>query len=223
MKDLQRDVASRTWIFVTVASCLALVTANLMANHFGVVAAKLLASTGFIGLAISVGALKSRYGKAILLALILSWLGDALLLGTGQFWFLSGLVAFLLAHCVYVFAFSIVGIQRKSFLLALAATALVSIVVYTWLVTYVPDDMRWPVALYTAVISLMVAAAVGARGQGGSTLIPVGALLFYFSDLSVAAGQFVQPNFPNYVWGLPFYYAGQILLASSASAHLAKR
>jgi uncharacterized membrane protein YhhN len=75
--------------------------------------------------------------------------------------------------------------------------------------------MLIPVRSYTFVITLMVIAAFGARGAGAPVLLPLGASLFYLSDLSVAAGQFVQPAFPNYVWGLPFYFGGQVLLAMS--------
>jgi hypothetical protein len=62
----------------------------------------------------------------------------------------------------------------------------------------------------------MVILSVGAKAAGGPWSIPIGAVLFYFSDISVAAGQFVKPDFPNYVWGLPFYFIGQVFLAISA-------
>ena len=77
--------------------------------------------------------------------------------------------------------------------------------------------MLIPVRAYTFFISLMVITAFGVRGAGGPWLVPLGALLFYFSDLSVASLQFTDPPFPNYVWGLPFYYTGQLLLAMSVA------
>jgi uncharacterized membrane protein YhhN len=40
-----------------------------------------------------------------------------------------------------------------------------------------------------------------------------GAVLFYLSDLAVARHRFVRPAFLNRAWGLPAYYAGQLLLA----------
>ena len=61
----------------------------------------------------------------------------------------------------------------------------------------------------------MVVASFSARGAGRTILIPVGAVMFYASALAVAIGQFLQPEFPNYVWGLPLYYGGQLLLALS--------
>ena len=62
---------------------------------------------------------------------------------------------------------------------------------------------------------VMAAAQRGAKAAGGPWSIPIGAVLFYFSDISVASGQFVKPDFPNYVWGLPFYFIGQAFLAWS--------
>ena len=71
--------------------------------------------------------------------------------------------------------------------------------------------------IYTIVISLMVAAAIGTRGHGATILIVAGGLMFFLSDLSVAALRIVQSEFPTYVWGLPLYYAGQLCLALSVS------
>ena len=137
------------------------------------------------------------------------------LLGTTRQFFLAGLVSFLLAHIAYVVAFSVHGLNAKWSIAAFVPVAAISIFVAMWLTPYLPEDMIVPVRTYTFVISLMLITAFGAKGAGGPLLIPVGATLFYFSDLSVAAGQFVDPAFPNYVWGLPFYYIGQTLLALS--------
>jgi len=137
------------------------------------------------------------------------------LLGTSRQLFLAGLVSFLLAHIAYVIAFSIHGLNDKWSLTAFVPVAAISVFVTVWLTPYLPGDMIVPVRTYTFVISLMVIMAFGAKGAGGPLLIPAGATLFYFSDLSVAAGQFIEPTFPNYVWGLPFYYTGQLLLALS--------
>jgi hypothetical protein len=48
-------------------------------------------------------------------------------------------------------------------------------------------------------------------------LILTGAVLFFLSDLSVAALRLVQTDLPTYTWGLPLYYAGQVCLALSTS------
>jgi uncharacterized membrane protein YhhN len=197
-------------------ACVALVASQLGGWRSAAVLAKLIASTSFVALAISSGAARSLFGRILLAGLALSWIGDMLLLGRTQALFLSGLCAFLLAHVAYITAFVVRGINRRWALAAAIPVMLISVLVSIWLSPHIPDSMQLPVWLYTAVISGMVIGAIGARGAGAVLAIPLGALLFYFSDLSVAAGQFVRPAFPNFVWGLPFYYSGQLLLAWSA-------
>ena len=94
---------------------------------------------------------------------------------------------------------------------------LVAALVLAWLKPYLPADFIWPVRIYTAVISLMVITAFGTLGAGASPLIVSGAVLFFVSDLSVAAMRFTEPLFATYVFGLPLYYAGQLCLALSVA------
>jgi uncharacterized membrane protein YhhN len=75
--------------------------------------------------------------------------------------------------------------------------------------------MRAPVYAYVAVIGVMVASAVGAFGAGGGAVLLGGALGFFASDLAVARERFVAPSPTNQLWGLPLYYASQLLLACS--------
>jgi hypothetical protein len=64
---------------------------------------------------------------------------------------------------------------------------------------------------------MVIAAIAVARG----TRIPaqnrlrllLGASLFFVSDLSVARDRFVAREFANKLYGLPAYYAGQLLIA----------
>jgi uncharacterized membrane protein YhhN len=210
----------RIIVAVGLLACAALVAGQLLNIPAAVVLAKLIASSSFLALAISAGAMHSLSGRLLFAGLVLSWIGDMLLLGRTQSLFLSGLCAFLLAHLAYVSAFVARGINWRWVAAAAVPVALISASVSAWLSPHVPDSMQLPVRLYTVVISCMVIGAIGTRGAGAGLAIPVGALLFYFSDLSVAAGQFMQTEFPNYVWGLPFYYGGQLLLAGSAGPPL---
>lgn len=198
------------------ACCGALVLSRLSGIPAGEIAAKLLASSAFLAVACFSGALRSLYGRILVTGLALSWCGDMFLLGAGQRLFLAGLVSFLLAHLAYIVAFSFHGLSDKWSFAAVLPVAAISIAVSLWLAPHLPAAMVLPVRAYTIVISLMVITAFGARGAGGPALIPLGAVLFYLSDLSVATLQFTEPGFPNYVWGLPFYYTGQLLLAMSA-------
>lgn len=212
--------AKRTypWLGLAAVACLALVVANLVDARAAAIPAKLLASTAFLATAIVAGALRSRYGRILFLGLVLSWFGDAFLLGTTDKMFLFGLAAFLLAHVAYAIAFTVRGINLKWVLAALIPVALLSLGSMIWLTPWISAEMLIPVRVYSVVISVMVITAFGARGNAAPILIPFGALLFYFSDMSVAVGQFMQPAFPHYAWGLPFYYTGQIMLALSTAS-----
>jgi uncharacterized membrane protein YhhN len=185
-------------------------------------AAKVLASCGFIATAISAGALRHGFGRIIVAGLLLSMAGDMFLVGQTQRHFLFGLVSFLLAHVAYVTAFVSFGQQRRWTLFAAVPVILVAALVLAWLKPHVPLDLAMPVRLYTAVISLMVITAIGARGAGASRLIVAGALMFFVSDLSVAMQRIVATDFPTYVWGLPLYYAGQLCFALGASHSLSQ-
>lgn len=209
--------APRNLVVLVAAACILLVALLLSGYELWAAAAKLIASSAFVALAISVGSLRSRYGRIILLGLCFSWFGDALLVGKTQTLFLLGLGAFLLAHLAYISAFVARGINAKWSAMAALPIVTIAIAVSAWLGPHIPPELEAPVRVYTAVISLMVIAAFGTHGRDASNLIVAGAALFFLSDLSVASVRLVQTDFPNYVWGLPLYYAGQVCLAVSTS------
>ena len=177
---------------------------------------KMLASTGFIAIALSVGALSNPYGRIVLVALTLSWLGDLLLTFTSRNAFLGGLVSFLLGHVAYSVAFGTLGVNPVVGAIAAVAVAIVAVFVWRWLAPHVAD-MAAPVVAYVVVISVMVVLAFGASGDGATWLIALGATLFFISDLFVARNQFVAPDTANRMWGLPLYYVAQVLLALSVA------
>ena len=202
---------------MTLMACGMLVAAQSLGLPALAAPAKLIASCGFIAVAVMSDAWRSRYGRIVLAGLVFSWFGDMFLLGEGDTLFLAGLASFLLAHVAYILAFSTYGLSDRWCFSALLPVAVVSMAVSIWLTPFVPDGMLAPVRIYTFAISLMVILAFGARGVGAPVLVPLGATLFYFSDLSVATLQFTSTVFPHYVWGLPFYYTGQLMLALSVS------
>ena len=207
----------RNLVTLVAVACIALVGLLHSGLYVPAIAAKLIASTAFIAVAVRSGAMASRYGRLILLGLALSWCGDMFLTGESRLAFLAGLSAFLLGHVAYVTAFVRHGYQRGWVYAAAVPVTALAIAVFAWLEPHTPADLMLPVRAYIAVISLMVIFAYGTRGRGGSVLIPVGATLFFLSDLSVAALRLVQTDYPTYVLGLPFYYAGQVCLALSVS------
>ena len=176
---------------------------------------KMTASTGFIAIALSVGGLSNTYGRIVLVALAFSWAGDLLLTYPSQPAFLGGLVTFLLGHVTYSIAFGVAGLNAPAAAVATIAMTIIGFLVWRWLGPHV-GDMTGPVVVYLVVISVMVATAVAAFGAGATALIPIGAILFYASDIAVARNRFVAPGVVNRMWGLPLYYLAQVLLASTA-------
>ncbi len=204
---------TRFCLGVIVFGCAALVVAQLLEVQGWSAPTKLAASTGFVLLALAVGAWQSVYGKTVLAALALSWIGDAFLLGSSNAHFIAGLSAFLLAHLCYCAAFSRLGVdRRRAGFLALPIYATTIAVLY-WLSPAIPEDMQIAVWVYGFVISTMLTLAVGTSTNGW--LVPFGAALFFVSDLAVAMSQFLDTSFPHWSWGLPLYYAGQTLLSLS--------
>lgn len=205
------------WTVVTIVGVLLLLTAERSGSLTRRTVFKIVASTGFILTALACGSLQSRYGQALLAGLVLSWFGDVFLLSRSAGLFQAGLVSFLLAHVAYGGAFLVLGISLWA---ALAGAVILTIVVaiVAWrLIPHVPTEMRAPVIAYIVVISLMVALAAGAAAGSGRWIILAGAVTFYCSDLAVARDRFVAPGFLNSLWGLPLYYAAQLLLAHSTA------
>ncbi len=178
--------------------------------------AKVLASLGFVALAVQQGALSTDFGVAILVGLALSLVGDGLLIGTAPKWFLSGLGVFLAAHVAYIIAFVVAGVDWNAALLGAVFVGLPAL----WFVgrpilRAAPQPMRGPVAFYVATIATMLVLAIGAAWHGSHAILAVAALLFAASDVFVARDQFIQPRFLNRAIGLPLYYGAQVLLAFS--------
>jgi uncharacterized membrane protein YhhN len=205
------------WIGVTAFFLIGLLVAEAREDRLVIWVCKPWASAGFVGAAVAYGAWGSAYGKAILIALILAWLGDVLLIPERDGTFLAGLAAFLFGHVAFAAAFLL---RNPSLLWTLIAGALlcaIAVAVDRWLEPFVPLSLRLPVRLYIAVITGMVALAVGALASGELPIGALGAFLFFLSDLSVARDRFVRPGFLNKLWGLPVYYAAQLLLAASVA------
>ena len=202
----------------TVVAVGGLLLSEYLDSRSGVWIAKPLASTGFIAVALAAGALETSYGLTVLVALVLCWVGDVFLIPKGaSALFLVGLVSFLLGHVGFAVAF----ILREPDPLWMAAAAALALppafLVLRWLRPHLPEKMRIPVVAYVVVISLMVVTAVGAASATGQTAIGVGGISFYLSDLHVARHRFVSQSFWNKAWGLPLYYAAQLILASTVT------
>ncbi len=211
------------WIALTTLALAGLLYASHRDSRLGVWLTKPIASLGFIGAAVSAGALRAGlHGQLMLLALVLSLLGDVLLIPKDREpVFRAGILAFLLGHVAYLAAFVRIGVDPLVTAAALACMALAATQIVRWLEPHVSADMVVPVYGYVVVISLMMVSAVGSLPESGEPRVAIGALMFLVSDISVARDRFVSPGPVNGAWGLPLYYAGQLVLASVAGPALA--
>lgn len=195
------------------AAVAALLRAEATGHRLGKAAFKLSASGAFVALAWVLGAWQSVHGQWLLLALVLSAVGDACLLSSRAVWFLSGLGAFLLAHLAFAAAFVAAGVQGHGVAAGLAGMAVVGGLALRWMWPGLKPLFRTAVPAYVLAIVVMCATAVGLSAASGVALYGVGALMFAASDLAVARERFVRPGLANRLWGLPLYYAAQLLLA----------
>jgi uncharacterized membrane protein YhhN len=203
--------------------CAVFLALHIASEHQGQKAlgalSKVLASASFLGVAWTLGAWSSVYGKLVLGALAFCAIGDVLLLSRAAPAFLGGLASFLLGHVLLAVGFASLGLQRGWLPGALLVLGAIGGRVLFWLMPHVEKRMKIPVLAYCGAISVMVGLAVAAFGRGAHWVVPVGAVLFYASDLSVARDRFVKTAFINRLWGLPAYYASTVLIAWSVRGH----
>jgi uncharacterized membrane protein YhhN len=152
-----------------------------------------------------------------LAALAFSFVGDVLLIPKGsKTIFLAGILAFLLAHVLYVPAFASRGLDVTVFLVVAAVLIAPAIIVLRWLRPHVRGAMWTAVVVYVLVICTMLATASGAvaaglsMNDGVTPALLFGAIAFWCSDVFVARQRFVSPGVVNRVIGLPLYFFAQL-------------
>lgn len=166
---------------------------------------------------------KENRSGLLVLAILFSCLGDVLLLMVfkRESFFMYGLMAFLIAHVLYILVYrqhkyesdvdQLKGIQkiRFAFPIVLAGTGMI-IVLYPVL-----GNMQVPVVVYTAVIIIMVLNALFRYGQTNDRsfwLVFVGAVLFMISDSLLAINKFLQPVSSATFWIMLTYIVAQFLI-----------
>ena len=156
------------------------------------------------------------------LGILLSLLGDILLMISLDRLFLHGLVAFLLAHVFYIVGFNIPipAISAWSVILAILigwGGARVIRRILTSLAVSGNVRMRLPIIVYSVVISVMLLSAMIKLNDlswyaGASLLVALGAFLFYISDVILAWMKFVAPIQNGRIYNIAAYHLGQISL-----------
>ncbi|WP_427873136.1 lysoplasmalogenase [Flavobacterium sp. MMS24-S5] len=138
----------------------------------------------------------------LLAALVLSWLGDVILLFTdlGEIYFILGLLCFLSAHIIYCILFNKQKRIRKkqnkpififgSILIAVYLIGMVSV-----LMPHL-GDLEIPVSIYASIISIMLLFAFNGFlvwEKPGNQLVFLGAIFFIISDSILAVNKFYAP------------------------------
>lgn len=166
-------------------------------------------------------ALPVRRGLIVALgivAILLSWVGDALIASPGDLGFLLGLGSFMLAHIAYLVLFAWPLRRTPVPWLALVFAAWWFALV-TILAPYI-GSLLVPVAGYGLVLATASAAALGTN-----RIIAIGATLFLISDTLLAFRLF-YPDFEFWQMNatiMVFYIAGQGLIILGTVLHVRER
>jgi uncharacterized membrane protein YhhN len=166
----------------------------------------------------------------VLLAIVFSCAGDILLMFQQQdtHFFMFGLVAFLLAHVFYIFAYrqlqagdashALQGMQkiRFGFPIVFSGIGLVTIL-YNNL-----DGMKVPVIVYASVITFMTLTALyrfGRTSASSFAMVFGGAVLFMISDSLIAINKFMEPLPLASFWIMATYISAQFLIVRGLQKH----
>jgi uncharacterized membrane protein YhhN len=159
-------------------------------------------------------------------AIFFSLAGDIFLLWPS--YFIPGLVAFLVAHFLYIFSYrqhreeggpeGIQGIQklRLAFPVVLAGTGLL-IILYPNL-----GELRIPVIVYTLVITVMVLNGLFRLGRTNPEsfwMVLGGAMFFMVSDSLLAVNKFLLPVSNSNFWIMSTYIIAQFLIVEGLLRH----
>jgi alkenylglycerophosphocholine/alkenylglycerophosphoethanolamine hydrolase len=166
-------------------------------------------STGLQGLTVWFG-----------LGILISMVGDVLLMLSLDRMFIFGLIAFLLAHISYLVGFQNELMKVTAWSVILIVLLSVSAVrvmhrIVSAIRTKGQTRLVIPVIVYSTVITAMLYAALTtlsnpAWSRNASLLVSVGALLFYISDIILAWNKFVSPIKNGRIINIGLYHLGQI-------------
>lgn len=162
----------------------------------------------------------------VLLAIVFSFAGDLLLMNPG--YFIPGLLAFLVAHVFYIFAYrqhrsdestdALRGVHRirLAFPIVLAGAGLI-VILYPAI-----EEYRIPVIVYALVITIMALSALSRFGRTTTEsfwLVFGGAILFMISDSLIAIDKFLMPVAQGGFFILLTYAAAQFMIVSGLIKH----
>lgn len=149
----------------------------------------------------------------VLLGLLCSLAGDVALLWPKE-GFIFGLLAFLLAHLSYLWAFTRVERFFTAWPWSFVFYALLAGGILARLWPGVPAGLRPPVVAYVLCLAAMGAQAAVLGRRRGAWGLALGGLLFVVSDALLATDKFAGPLPLASLWVLVTYWAAQWCIAS---------
>lgn len=167
--------------------------------------------------------------KTFLAALFFCWVGDVMLMFSGELYFMLGLAAFLIGHVFYIFSFrqfswssgnALLPTQkvRYTFPIILAGTGLL-VVLFPKL-----GALQIPVIVYAIVLMLMAINALlrlGYTNKASFAWVFVGALFFMVSDSVLAFNKFHTQFVGASVTIMLTYIAAQFMIVRGILKHSA--
>jgi uncharacterized membrane protein YhhN len=159
----------------------------------------------------------SAYRVFILTALLFSLIADTLLMIVEVNLLQQGIVYFLLAHVMYIIAFSL-SYEYRAWNIAVAAVLLVLLAMFYRGARGSLGSFRIPILVYAIVLCTMLFYAISFFNRpvnGREALIITGALLFVLSDFLLAYLTFVKPHKRESVIVWAVYAPAQLLIALS--------
>ena len=149
----------------------------------------------------------------VLLGLLFSLAGDVALMWPER-GFVFGLLAFLLAHLCYLWAFTRVE-RFAAWPWSLLFYALLAGGILARLWPGVPAELRPPVIAYVLCLAAMAAQTAVLWRRRGAAVLALGGLLFVVSDALLATNKFASGPLPlASLWVLLTYWAAQWCIAS---------
>lgn len=183
-------------------------------RHFTFYVLKPLTTLFIIGMAATVPEGDAR--SLMLLALVLSLLGDICLMFEGQAWFVGGLSSFLLAHLAFIPAL-MHGVAEPVLPWWSAGIVIWGLAFFAWLIPKT-GPLKPAVLIYGGILMAMALAAA-ARWNVAPTesacFALVGALLFVVSDSALAVRKFVKRYWGAQALILSTYWSAIGLMAYS--------
>jgi len=158
-----------------------------------------------------------RYFTTLLMALISCLLGDIFLLNDD--YFVYGLVAFLIGHLLFCYAFVSIG-GVKFYLTPLFILSTVALSFYLYLLPTL-GSFAVPVAIYNSVIVLMAWQGINLLIWNKSwftACIALAAVIFMISDSVIAIDKFIIPFSGSSAIILPLYWLSISMLSYSGIA-----